>query len=195
MHLRPINENRELYLGKKMSFELNKIAAAILVAGLIAMIAGMVGKFAMTPKSLEKPAYIVHGVAQEGAPEGSEPVDKGPESILALLATANVEEGKKIFAKCTQCHTNEKGGANRIGPNLHGIVLHKIAAHEGFAYSRAFTELKGEWTYDMLNEYLFNPRKKVPGTKMSFVGLKDTKERANLIAYLRTLHDNPPALP
>ena len=97
--------------------------------------------------------------------------------------------------KCLQCHALGKGEANRIGPHLWDVVNQPQAKVEGFSYSSSAQKLKGAWTYDDLNQFLYNPRKYLPGTKMSFAGVKNDQERANLIAYLRTLSDAPPALP
>jgi len=103
------------------------------------------------------------------------------------------------FKKCTACHSAEKGGPNKVGPDLWGIVDRPVAAHEGFAYSAGMKEFsKGgteKWTYDHLNHFLTSPKGLVKGTAMGFAGLKKDDERANVIAYLRTLADSPVPLP
>jgi cytochrome c len=119
--------------------------------------------------------------------------------IATLLASADPAAGETVFKKCASCHTPEKGGANKVGPNLWDIVNRPIASHEGFSYSAGMTTFseghKIVWDFDHLSFFLEAPKKHVPGTAMGFAGLKKNDERANLIAYLRTLSDNPAALP
>ena len=116
-----------------------------------------------------------------------------------LLATANPDAGEVVLKKCVACHTAEKGGPNKVGPNLWGIVNRPVASHEGFAYSAAMKDFseggKVVWDYDHLNHFLTSPKGLVKGTAMGFAGVKKPDERANLIAYLRTLSDSPAPLP
>lgn len=132
-----------------------------------------------------------------GEDAGGEAVAAVP--IATLLASADAGAGEAVFKKCASCHTSEKGGPNKVGPGLWDIVNRPIASHEGFSYSAGMTTFseghKVLWDYDHLNFFLEAPKKHVPGTAMGFVGLKKNDERANLIAYLRTLSDNPVALP
>jgi len=119
--------------------------------------------------------------------------------IAPLLAKADVEEGAKVFKKCEACHNAEKGGPNKIGPNLYGVVGRPIASHEGFSYSSALKEFskggKETWTYEHLNHFIHDPRGFIPGTAMTFPGVKKDQERADVIAYLHTLSDNPVPFP
>ena len=119
--------------------------------------------------------------------------------IATLLASADATAGETVFKKCASCHTSDKGGANKVGPGLWDIVNRPIASHEGFSYSAGMTTFseghKVVWDYDHLNYFLEAPKKHVPGTAMGFAGLKKDDERANLIAYLRTLADSPVPLP
>lgn len=153
------------------------------------------------------------GIFHSGAPEkegftivaeetgGEEAGGDAPAAIpiATLLATADAGAGETVFKKCASCHTPEKGGPNKVGPNLWDIVNRPIASHEGFSYSAGMTTFseghKVLWDFDHLNFFLEAPKKHVPGTAMGFVGLKKNDERANLIAYLHTLSDNPAALP
>lgn len=176
------------------SFEINKTLMAIILALLIALLAGIVAERLVAPKPLEKQAYIVEGVESDDDAAGAGGDEKA-EPITPLLAKASMENGQKVAQKCLQCHTFEKGGANKVGPNLWDIVGNKSAHVSGFSYSSAMQQKNITWDFEALNEYLFKPRASVPGTKMSFVGLKKTQERADLIAYMRTLSDSPKALP
>ena len=173
----------------------NKVAAAIIGASLIAMTAAFITSFVYQPKMLDKHAYAIDGgTVVATAPESATKPDI-PESIMSMLAKASVSSGEKIAKKCTACHTFTKGGKNRIGPNLWETIGKKQAVSAGYGYSSAFKKLNGDWTYAELNKFLWKPKKYVKGTKMSFVGLKKAKDRAALIAYMRSLSDNPQPLP
>lgn len=139
------------------------------------------------------------------AAEGGEAAAAGGEAaatavpIAQLLAKADAKAGEAVFKKCQACHDGAKGGPNKVGPNLYGLVDRPIATHEGFAYSAAMKDFsKGgaeKWTFDHLNGFLHAPKKYVAGTAMGFAGIKKDEERANLIAYLATLADTPVPLP
>jgi cytochrome c len=177
------------------SFEFNKIAAAILIALLTIKGADLISNHLIEPHMLKENVYKIAGVSASSSGAPAEAVKKGPEPIEPLLAAANVQQGEVVFKKCTSCHTIEKGGPNRIGPNLYGIVGAHKAKHPGYTYSSAMEGKGGDWSLDDLNVYLYSPRDFVPGTKMSFAGIKDDKERADLIAYLMKQSDSPMPLP
>ena len=168
-------------------FELNKTLAALLIALLISLGAGMLGEAIIHPKMLESNAYPIEGVelAAEGADGAEEAKELAP--IEPLLASANAEAGKVIAKKCLQCHTFEKGEPNKIGPNLWNILHSKIGHAADFAYSEALKAVGGNWDAETLNKFIHKPRDFIKGTKMSFAGIKSAKERADLIAYLKTL--------
>jgi cytochrome c len=173
---------------------LNKIAAAVLSAGLLAMLTGFIASQIYHPHKLEKPAYeIAAGVDAPTTQTASAP--SGPGEIGPLLANANTANGEKAAKKCVQCHSFEKGGPNKIGPNLWNVVGAKHGHTEGFSYSGAMQSTPGNWDYDGLNKFLFNPRSYISGTKMTFAGVKSDQERADIIAYLRTLSENPKPMP
>ena len=177
------------------SFEFNKIAAAVLIALLTIKGADLISEALIHPKMLKENAFKIEGVSVSAGAGEATSEKKGPGAIEPLLAAASAEQGAHVFKKCTSCHTIDKGGPNRIGPNLHNIVGAPKAKHPDYTYSKAMESKGGSWTYDDLNVYLYQPRDFVPGTKMSFAGIKDDKERADLIAYLRQETDNPPPLP
>jgi cytochrome c len=115
--------------------------------------------------------------------------------VVQMLAKADPQEGARAFRLCEVCHTSEKGGPHKVGPNLWGIVGAPKAAQPGFRYSQALKGTGGIWSYRELIEYNHNPRASVPGTSMAFAGITQHERMANLIAYLRTLSDNPARLP
>jgi cytochrome c len=176
------------------SFEYNKITASILVALLMGMAGSLLSDYLVHPQKLEKPAFVVEGVEDAPKPGGKGPEEETLKPITPLLVSASAERGQVIAKKCTQCHTFEKGAPNRTGPNLWGIIGAKVAHLADFAYSSGFKEKGGTWDYEKLNILLHKPRAFVQGTKMSFVGLKNDQERADVIAYLNTLSDAPIAL-
>ncbi len=176
------------------SFEFNKIAAAVLLALLTVKGADLISHALIHPNMLRAQAYKIEGAPTSAQP-GASAEKKGPLPIEPLLAAASVDKGAEVFKKCTSCHTIDKGGANRIGPNLYGIVGGEKGKGRGYSFSAAMVSKGGTWTYDDLNIYLYSPRDFVPGTKMSFIGIKDDKDRAALIAYLRAQSDSPLPLP
>lgn len=179
------------------SFELNKIAAAVLLAGIIAMVTGFLSDELVKSKPLKESVYKVPGLElaapAEAAPAG-EPEKLEP--IAPLLASAKVADGEAAAKKCVTCHSFNKGGANKVGPNLWDIVGANHAHIDGYAYSAALVGMKAKpWTYEDLNAFLVNPKAYAPGTKMAFAGIRKPEERAALIAYLRSLSDAPKPLP
>lgn len=169
-------------------FERNKVISAVLVALLIGMVATKISDIFVTPHMLEKPAFPIQGMEASASSVGS--TDATPEEvppIEPLLAKASVEEGRKIAKKCLQCHTFEKGGKDMIGPNLFGIIGAKVAHRPGFPYSKGMQTHGGKWDVESINKFIHNPREVIKGTKMSFAGLRKPQDRADVIAYLKTL--------
>lgn len=175
--------------------ELNKMIAAILMAGVIAMSSGFVSHLLFQTKEVGEHAYPVAVEATTTA-STEEAAAVVLEPIAPLLASADIDSGAKVARKCTACHSFDEGGPKKIGPNLWDIVNRRIASDGGFGYSAALQEMAGDsWTYDKLNHFLAKPKDMVPGTKMQFAGLRKTEDRADLVAYLRTLSGNPAPLP
>ena len=177
-----------------MSFEANKILGAILAAAILAMISGIVANILVHPTPLAKQAYEVAGGPPEGGASTAAAAPAGPEPIAPLMDKATADAGKAKTQLCAACHTFDKGGPNRIGPNLYGVVGGPIAEDRGgFAFSSALTDKgKGQnWTLDNLNAWLFKPQDFAKGTKMTFIGLPKAEDRANVVAYLNSLSDKP----
>ncbi len=140
-----------------------------------------------SPHSPEEGGYFIEGAAEEGEAE------EGP-ALATLLASADLAAGEKVFAKCSACHTITPGGAAGIGPNLHAVMGAPIAAGS-FAYSADLKAVGGNWTWDQMDAWLASPRKFAAGTKMSFAGLGDAHDRANVLAWMNTQGSNIPLPP
>ena len=175
------------------SFEFNKIAGWV-----IAALASLLGLSILTGymfpvHPLEKPAFIVEGVEEASSSGAAAEVQK---PIAAFLQTADIAKGEATFKKCAACHTIEKGGAAGIGPNLYGVVGGKHAHAQGFGYSDAMQATGSKiWDWESLSAWIENPKKYIPGNKMSFAGIGKPEERANLLAYLASRDDAPEPLP
>jgi len=168
------------------SFELNKIMGAILGTCLVLLVTNFAANAIFAPKKLDKPGYEI--VVKEVAAGGGDAAKAAPEVPIAdLLKTASAEKGQAVSKKCAACHTFEKGGANKVGPNLFGIVGEPRGEGRGFNFSAGMKAKPGNWTIDDLNHFLKNPKGFIPGTAMGFAGLSKDSERADMIAYLETL--------
>jgi cytochrome c len=176
---------------------LGALLATLFVLKSVSLVSGAL--FSSEPP--EKPGFVI--AADETAAAGGasdKAAAAAPETPIAqLLQKADAKAGESIFKKCQACHDGTKGGPNKVGPNLYGVVDRPVASHEGFGYSAAIKDFsKGsteKWTYDHLAHFLTAPKKFIPGTAMGFAGLPKDTDRANVIAYLRTLADTPVPLP
>lgn len=168
--------------------EFNKIAGAVILSLLMIMVIGKIGN---TLVPVYHPPHDKEGAEQAtGKPETKEPEKPLPE----LLAAADPKMGERRHAACVACHSFEKGGANKVGPNLWDIVGRKKGSHPGFAYSDALKNASGNWTYEDLFAFLGDPAKAYPGTKMAY-RMANPAQRADILAYLRGLSEQPKPFP
>jgi cytochrome c len=169
------------------SFEWNKIIASVLTALIIAMVAGILSNMLVHPRPLEKPVFLVAGAPAASAEQAAAAPKLEP--IAPLLAKADVKKGEEDTKVCQVCHNFTKGGPNKIGPDLWGVVGGPIAEdRDGFSFSSALQAHKGQkWDPELLNQWLSNPQQFAPGTKMTFAGFPKAEERADVIAYLQSL--------
>ncbi len=185
------------------AMEVNKIIGAVLVVLIVVKVADLAADAGATPKPLANPVYVLGGEAATDA--GAKPaaaagktkaVESKPQlaAIGPLLAAASADKGKSVARKCSACHSLKKGGKNKVGPALWGIVGAN-KARSSFRYSKALKAAGGTWDYAALNGFLKSPRAYLPGNKMTFPGIRGDSDRAALILYLRSLSDSPPALP
>ena len=174
-----------------MSDRFNTIAGWTLFSGIVLLGLSSVSSGYFKANKEQRPdpmGFAIEGVAQEGEGEGA-----AATPIEALLATADVAKGEKSFAKCATCHTVDQGGANGMGPNLFGILGSPVAAGRGgFANSDALKAKGGKWDWTSMNSWLTNPATHVPGNKMTFPGLPDAQERANVMVFLNSKGSNLP---
>ncbi len=175
--------------------EWNKVLGAILVAGIAYSALGVVADNLSHPKRLDHTVLKIDGVAAPAdAPAADAP--KPLPAIAPLLAKADVTTGGADAKKlCSACHNFAEGAGAKIGPDLYGVVGRDRASAAGFEYSSALKGKPGKWTYDDLNAWLNSPKTFAPGTKMSFAGISDDHERADVIDYLHSLSHSPEPLP
>tara|TARA_B100000989_G_scaffold119572_1_gene88131 strand:- start:10787 stop:11326 length:540 start_codon:yes stop_codon:yes gene_type:complete len=177
------------------SFEVNKIIAAILLVALLVIGIGKISDIAFKVDKPEKSAYKVE--IQEDNSAINSTTEKIIEKIdiSALLALGDISHGEKVFKKCAACHLVNKGGQNKIGPALYGVIGRKVASIEDYKYSKAMAAYDKNWTFEEMNGYLKKPQTYIKGTKMAFAGLRKEKDRASVILYLNQNSDNPLPLP
>jgi len=172
-----------------MQDRFNTIAGWVLFSGIIALGLSIGSGMYFEADKIHPPhkaGYPVAGAVEEGAAEEGPP-------LATLLATGDAAAGEKIFAKCTSCHTANQGGAAGIGPNLFGVLGKPVGKHAaGFAYSADLAGHGGDWTYELMDQWLKSPKALVPGTKMSFAGLSNPQDRANVMLFLMANGGGPP---
>ena len=177
------------------SFEVNKIIAAVLLVALLVIGIGKISDLVFFIEKPEKAGYKVELPDTENSSQDVKAAEVEEIDISALLALGTVEHGEKVFKKCTACHVVNKGGANKIGPVLYGVLGRQVAAISDYKYSKAMANYDNNWTFEEMNGYLRKPQSYIKGTKMAFAGLRKEKDRASVILYLNQNSDNPLPLP
>ncbi|HEY1361595.1 MAG TPA: cytochrome c family protein [Xanthobacteraceae bacterium] len=177
------------------SFELNKVLGAILGTCLGVLAINIAAGAIFAPTKPAKPGYEIAVPEHKGGEAKPAGEQEKQVPIEQLLANADVGRGESAAKKCAACHTFNKGGRPLVGPNLWGVVGRPKASESGFNYSAAIKAKGGNWTIDEINKFITNPRADIPGTNMTFAGVPRASERADIIAYLNSLSDNPAPLP
>ncbi len=178
----------------------NKVAAVVIGLVLTVMVIGVVSEMVFSEggghgEDHAALAYPIDLEAVMGGEASSAPAEEEAIDLGTLLANANASAGERTFRRCAACHNAAPGAANLQGPNLWDVVGRPVASHEGFGYSGAMTDHGGDWTYEELDHFIANPRGYISGTAMSFAGIRNEEDRADLLAYLQTLSDNPVPFP
>ena len=178
------------------SFEWNKIIGAVLGSLIFIFVVKTVAEAVYESPNPAKPGYVVEGVVEPSAHGAAAPVEEAMPDWGTVLASADVAAGKATSAKCEACHDLSKGGPNKIGPNIYNVVDEPRGTdRNGFPFSSAMKAKGGTWTYDELFKFLKSPQGYITGTKMSFAGIRNAKDRINLIAFLRSNADTPAPIP
>jgi len=176
------------------SFELNKVLGALLGTCLVLVAMHIASGAIFAPQAAAKPGYEI-AIKEEQPQAGAAPAAPAEVPIAEALASASPQRGAEIAKQCQACHNFQEGQGAKIGPDLYGVVDRKIASVAGFNYSAALKAKSGNWDFDTLNTWLTKPSAYAPGTAMTFAGLSNEKQRADVIAYLDSLAANPVPLP
>jgi cytochrome c len=178
------------------SFEVNKILGAVLGTLTFTLALSIGSGMLFSAHAPEKPGYELASPAEDAGAHGAAQAAAVVEPIAVRLAVADPAKGEAMTKQCASCHTFEKGGANKVGPNLYGVVGNKHAHLDGFSYSAPMKAKHGEdWSFEALDHFLENPKAAISGTAMAFLGIKKPDQRANLIAWLNQNSDSPLPLP
>jgi cytochrome c len=177
------------------SFEINKILGALLGTCLVLVAVHIASGAIFEPTTPAKPGYIIE-VKSEQPAGGATAAAPAETPIATLLASASADHGASVAKQCQACHNFQEGAGPKIGPDLYGVVDRPIASAQGFNYSAALkAKAGGKWDFDTLNKWLTKPSAFAPGTAMTFAGLSNEKQRADVIAYLDSLSPHPVPLP
>jgi cytochrome c len=179
------------------SFEWNKIIGSVLGCLLFIVAVNLISEAIYTPAAPAKPGYVVPGVvaATSSAQAAPAAAAEAIPDFATAIPKANAMNGAMIAERCAACHDWTRGGPNKIGPNLYGVVGRPRASHPGFDYSPAMKAKTGNWSYADLFQFLKQPQVFIPGTKMTFGGLPRPQDRLDVIAFLRMQADAPSPLP
>ena len=178
------------------SFELNKIIGAVLMTALIVIGINKLSDVIFHVEKPEKSAYKIEGVELASSSDVNTEVKEVVQlDIKEILAMGNLAHGEKVFKKCSACHLVAKGGKNKIGPALYGIVGKASAVSEGYSYSKAMKAYGKNWSFEELNGFLIKPQAHIKGTKMAFAGLRKERDRASVILFMNSKSSSPKPLP
>jgi len=175
------------------SFELNKIAGAVLGVLTFTLGLNVFADILFSSHAPEKPGFEI--AVQEASSGEAQAAAPAAVPLPVLLAAASAEKGAAVAKKCAACHNFVEGAGAKVGPDLYGIVGRPVASAAGFAYSGAMKAHGGEWTFQDLSDFIKNPKADIPGTAMGFAGIAKDTERADLLVYLNTLSHSPLPLP
>jgi cytochrome c len=172
----------------------NRVSLSALGAVLFVMLLTAFSNLVMSPRTPKVPGFALPAGAPATATAAA-PAAAPEEPLPALLAKADAKKGQQDAKVCETCHNFQQGGGAKIGPDLWDAVGRKVASVPGFAYSDALKGVSGDWSYEVLNKWITDPKAMAPGTKMTFPGEKDPHRRADILAYLQTLSDKPVPFP
>ena len=171
---------------------MNKIIVSIVFAVILVLVINKITDVIYYVEKPKKSAYQVANVSTTTSTKTTSASSGiGSGDIMALLASASVADGKKIFKKCAACHSITKGGGNKIGPALWGVLGRKAGSISDYKYSKAMAAYAKQWSLEEMNGFLIKPKDWIKGTKMSFIGLKKDTDRAAVILYMNQNTDNP----
>ena len=171
---------------------MNKIIASIILAVILVLGINKITDIIFYVEKPEKSAYQVASVSTTTTTEKtSASSSSGSGEIMALLASASVADGEKVFKKCAACHSIAKGGGNKIGPALWGVLGRQTGSVSDYKYSKAMAAHGKTWSFEEMNSFLIKPKDWIKGTKMSFAGLKSKNDRVAVILYMNEKTDSP----
>ena len=171
---------------------MNKIIASIILAVILVLGINKITNILFYVEKPEKSAYQVASLSATATTKATSVNSSvGSGKIMDLLASASVADGEKVFKKCAACHSIAKGGSNKIGPALWGVLGRQAGSVSEYKYSKALIAHGKPWSFEEMNGFLIKPKDWIKGTKMSFAGLKKETDRAAIILYMNKNTDVP----